>query len=281
MFLAFCSGMLSAVITSSLIPIFEAVLGYTTSLKLLELSNFNHPLLHDLMLKAPGTYHHSVIVGSLAELAADRIKANSILARVSAYYHDIGKMNKPLYFIENQTPNQNPHDQLQPSMSAKILFSHVKDGAKMGREHGLGSSIVNIIEQHHGTTLVAYFFNKAKNQQANEHQGCDESHFRYPGPKPQTREAAVVMLADACEAATRSISEITAAKIQGMVHTIMTKRLLEEQFSECDLTLRDLKEIEDCFVRTLVSLYHHRIQYPDQKNASASLQIPLPIKKIQ
>jgi putative nucleotidyltransferase with HDIG domain len=265
--LAFLSGLLAAILTSSIIPLFETLLGYTTSLKLLELANFNHPLLHNLMLKAPGTYHHSVIVGSLAELAADRIRANSLLARVSSYYHDIGKMAKPLYFIENQAPNNNPHNQLQPTMSAKILFSHVKEGVRMGREHNLGGPICNIIEQHHGTTLVSYFFNKAKKAENPELDQVDESNFRYPGPKPQTREAAIVMLADACEAATRSISEPTAAKIQTMIHSIITKRFMEEQFAECDLTLKDLKIAEDCFVRTLVSLYHHRIEYPGQSQA--------------
>jgi cyclic-di-AMP phosphodiesterase PgpH len=265
--LAFLSGLLSAILTSTLIPLFESLLGYTTSLKLLELSNFNHPLLHNLMMKAPGTYHHSVIVGSLAELAADRIRANSLLARVSSYYHDIGKMTKPLYFIENQSPNNNPHNHLQPSMSAKILFSHVKEGVRLGKEHNLGDPIVNIIEQHHGTTLVSFFFNKAKKAENIELDPVEESQFRYPGPRPQSREAAIVMLADACEAATRSISEPTAAKIQTMIHGIITKRFMEEQFAECDLTLKDLKIAEDCFVRTLVSLYHHRIEYPGQSQA--------------
>lgn len=281
--LAFTSGLFAAILTGTLIPVFETIFGYTTSLKLLELSNFNHPLLHNLMMKAPGTYHHSVIVGSLAELAADRISANSLLARVSSYYHDIGKMNKPLYFIENQPPAQNPHDTLQASMSAKILFSHVKDGVKMGREHNLGGAILGIIEQHHGTTLVSYFFNKAKKCEKPEMETVDESNFRYPGPKPQSREAAIVMLADACEAATRSISEPTAAKVQTMIHNIITRRFMEEQFSECDLTLRDLAIAEDCFVRTLVSLYHHRVEYPGQAQAlapqSQSIQQPPPVKK--
>jgi putative nucleotidyltransferase with HDIG domain len=264
--LSFLSGLLAAVSTSSLIPMLESLFGYTTSLKLLELSNFNHPLLHSLMIKAPGTYHHSVMVGSLAEIAADKIKANSLLARVSAYYHDIGKMNKPLYFIENQQPNHNPHDSLQSSMSAKILFSHVKDGVKLGKEFNLGSKITNIIEQHHGTTLISYFFNKAKKVENPDLDPVDESQFHYPGPRPQTREAAIVMVADACEAATRSINEPTAAKIQAMVHNIINKRFLEEQFNECDLTLSDLRIIEESFTRTLVSLYHHRIEYPGQKN---------------
>ncbi len=264
--LSFLSGLVATFLVSSVTPILEALLGYTTSLKLLELSNFNHPLLHSLMMKAPGTYHHSVIVGSLAEIAADRIKANSLLARVSAYYHDIGKMSKPLYFIENQTPNSNPHDHLKPSMSAKILFSHVKNGARLGREYNLGKKVVDVIEQHHGTTLTHFFFNKAqKIEKANEKDSAgepSENDFRYPGPKPQTREAAIVMICDACEAATRSIADPSASKIQTMVNMIISRRLLDDQFSECDMTLRELQAVEESITRTLVSLYHHRIEYP-------------------
>jgi cyclic-di-AMP phosphodiesterase PgpH len=264
---AVLSGLLAAILTSSIIPVMEWLFGYTTSLKLLELSNFNHPLLHNLMMKAPGTYHHSVIAGSLAEIAADRVKANPLLARVAAYYHDIGKMTKPLYFIENQPPNHNPHDGLSPTISAKILFAHVKIGVRMAEEHNLGEDITGIIEQHHGTTLISYFFNRAKDHSKDGHDHAQESDFRYPGPKPQTREAAIVMLADSCEAATRSISEPTPAKIQNMVRNIINNRFLEEQFSDCDLTLNDLKIIEECFVRTLVSIYHNRIEYPGQKEA--------------
>lgn len=278
---AVMSGMLAAILAGSLIPVMESLLGYTTSLKLLELSNFNHPLLHSLMMKAPGTYHHSVIVGSLAEIAADRVKANALLARVAAYYHDIGKMSTPLYFIENQSLNNNPHDHLAPSMSAKILFAHVKNGAKMAREHNLGGKITHIIEQHHGTTLVSYFFNKAKKMENPEHDHVSSSEFRYPGPRPQSREAAIVMLADACEAATRSINEPTGAKIQSMVHSIINKRSIEEQFAECDLTFNDLQIIEESFTRTLVSLYHHRIEYPGQKQQPATRvpQAPQSLKK--
>lgn len=272
--LSFLSGIISSALSGALIPMLESSFGYTTSLKLLELSNFNHPLLHNLMMKAPGTYHHSVIVGSLAELAADRIGANALLARVAAYYHDIGKMNKPLYFIENQSPNNNPHDHLAPHMSAKILFAHVKNGVRLGREHHLGDSINNIIEQHHGTTIANYFFNKAKflcSESGDDVQVPQEADFRYPGPKPQSREAGIVMMADACEAATRSIADPTPSKIQSMVQSIIQKRFLEEQFTDCDLTQKDLKLIEDTFVRTLTSLYHHRIEYPGQK-ASLGIQ---------
>lgn len=262
----FAGAIVGAVIASSLIPLMESLLGYTTNLKLLELSNFNHPLLHNLMMKAPGTYHHSIMVGSLAEIAADRIKANALLARVSAYYHDIGKMANPLYFIENQSPQYNPHDHLSPAISARILFSHVKNGARMGREHNLGESINDIIQQHHGTTLATFFFNKAKQNQTSDAPAV-ENDFRYPGPRPQTREAAIVMIADACEASTRSIQEPTPLKIQGMVHDIINKRFLDQQFHDCELTLKDLQIIEDSISRTLLSLYHHRIEYPGQKEA--------------
>jgi len=273
-FVSFLSGFLASIITSVIIPVLESLAGYTTSLKLLELSNFNHPLLHTLMMKAPGTYHHSIIVGSLAEIAAERVNSNGLLARVSAYYHDIGKMGKPMYFIENQSPNNNPHDHLAPTMSAKILFSHVKNGTRLSREYHLGKQITDIIEQHHGTTLVSYFFNKAKQTENPEMDQIKESDFRYPGPKPQTREAAIVMLADACEAATRSIAEPTPAKIQGMVKSIINRRFLEEQFHECDLTFHDLQVIEENFTRTLVSLYHHRIEYPGQKKVMNAIPEP-------
>lgn len=277
-FLSFLSGLVAAGLTASIIPVVEALLGYTTNLKLLELANFNHPLLHELMMKAPGTYHHSVIVGSLAEIAADRVKANALLARVSAYYHDIGKMTKPLYFIENQAPNNNPHDHLAPSMSAKILHSHVKHGVRMGREHQLGETILDVIEQHHGTTLTSYFFTKAKRNEKPD-DPVREVEFRYPGPRPQTREAAIVMICDSCEAATRSIPDPSPQKIQSMVGGIIQKRLLDDQFDECDLTLADLKLIEESVSRTLVSLYHHRIEYPGQPQgqSTAGTVTPLPL----
>ncbi len=276
--MAFFSGLFGSIVASTFIPILEALLGYTTNLKLLELSNFNHPLLHNLMMKAPGTYHHSIMVGSLAEIAADRIKANSLLARVSAYYHDIGKMANPLYFIENQSPQYNPHDHLSPSISARILFSHVKNGARMGREHGLGESINDIIQQHHGTTLTTFFFNKAKEQENPAESTVSESDFRYPGPRPQTRESAIVMIADACEASTRSIPDPTPVKIQSMVHNIINKRFLDQQFHDCDLTLKDLQIIEDCISKTLLSLYHHRIEYPGQRQALGEPTSEMPRK---
>ena len=275
---AFFSGLFGAIIASTLIPVLETLLGYTTNLKLLELSNFNHPLLHNLMMKAPGTYHHSIMVGSLAEIAADRIKANPLLARVSAYYHDIGKMANPLYFIENQSPAYNPHDHLSPAISARILFSHVKNGARMGREHGLGDSINDVIQQHHGTTMATFFYNKAKEQLNAGEATVVENDYRYPGPRPQTREAAIVMIADACEAATRSINDPTPEKIQGMVHSIINKRFLDLQFHDCDLTLKDLQVIEECISRTLLSLYHHRIEYPGQRQDLGEATAEMPRK---
>ncbi len=279
---AFLSSVFASLIAGTIIPVFEHLLGYTTNLKLLELSNFNHPLLHNLMMKAPGTYHHSVMVGSLAEIAADRIKANPLLARVSAYYHDIGKMANPLYFIENQSPQYNPHDHLSPAVSARILFSHVKNGARMGKEHGLGDSINDVIQQHHGTTMATFFYNKAKEQAPAE--AADDVHetdYRYPGPRPQSREAAIVMIADACEASTRSIPDPTPAKIQTMVNNIITKRFLDQQFHDCDLTLKDLKIIEESISRTLLSLYHQRIEYPGQKQALGEPTVEMSRKIVQ
>lgn len=265
--LSIISGLVSGIIGQTVIPLLESMLGYTTSLKLLELSSFNHPLLHQLMIKAPGTYHHSLIVGSLAELAADKVRANGLLARVAAYYHDIGKMNKPLYYIENQSPNDNPHDHLAPTMSVKILFSHVKNGVRLAQQFNLGKAITDIIDQHHGTTLVTFFFNKAKKLEQTDHYHINEADFRYPCPRPTTREAGIVMLADACEAAARCIADPSASKIENLVHELINRRFIEEQFSECHLTLSDLRTIEECFTRTLVSLYHHRIDYPGQKTA--------------
>ncbi len=276
----FLSGLFTSIFSSTLIPVLESVFGYTTNLKLLELSNFNHPLLHNLMMKAPGTYHHSIMVGSLAEIAADRIKANSLLARVSAYYHDIGKMANPLYFIENQSPQYNPHDHLSPSISARILFSHVKNGTRMGKEHGLGEPINDIIQQHHGTTMATFFYNKAKEEKGGNESEVNESDYRYPGPRPQSREAAIVMIADACEAATRSIPGPTAVKIQAMVHNIINRRFLDLQFHDCDLTLKDLQTIEECISRTLLSLYHHRIEYPGQTQALGEATVEIQRKTL-
>ena len=250
-------------------PIVETLFGYTPNIQLIDLANMNHPLLREMIVRAPGTYHHSQLVGILAEAAARAVDGNPLLARVGSYYHDIGKMKKPQYFIENQK-GDNPHDHLTPTMSALIIEAHVADGIEMAREYKLPKLIMDFIPEHQGTKLIGYFFNKAKRFENKHVDEVHESEFRYPGPKPQTREAAIVMIADACEAATRSIADPTPVKIQAMVHHIITKRFLEEQFSDCDLTLRDLQVIEEVFTRTLVSLHHHRIEYPGQKNTIAN-----------
>ncbi len=256
-------GFLCAVVVTGTIPLVEHLFKYTTDIKLLELANMNVPILRELMVQAPGTYHHSIIVGNLVEAAAEAINANPLLARVAAYYHDIGKIKKPLYFVENLGNQENRHDKLAPSMSALILMSHVKDGVEMAREYKLGQPIVDIIRQHHGTALIKFFFDKAKSKADPGVQQVDERDYRYPGPKPQTREAALIMLADAVEAASRTLSDPTPARIQGMVQKIINNIFIDGQLDECELTLKDLHHIAKSFNRVLAGIFHHRIEYPE------------------
>ncbi len=262
-FFALVSGVFSAGIVSGSIPVIETLFHYTTDIKLLELANLNSPLLRDLMIKAPGTYHHSVVVGNLVEAAAEAINANPLLARVAAYYHDIGKASKPLYFIENQGGEENRHDKLAPSMSALILISHIKEGAELAREKHLGQPIIDIIRQHHGTGLIKFFYERAKLQAAGTGQTVEEKDFRYPGPKPQTREAGIVMLADCVEAASRTLVNPTPDRIQGMVQNIINRIFSDGQLDECELTLKNLHEIAKSFNRILNGIFHHRIDYPE------------------
>jgi putative nucleotidyltransferase with HDIG domain len=260
---ALASGILSAGFVSGFIPAIETLFQYTTDIKLLELANLNTPVLRELMIKTPGTYHHSVIVGNLVEAAAEAINANPLLARVAAYYHDIGKASKPLYFIENQGGEENRHDKLTPSMSALILISHIKEGAELAREKHLGQPIVDIIRQHHGTGLIKFFYERAKSQAAAGDQAVEEKDFRYPGPKPQTREAGIVMLADCVEAASRSLVNPTPDRIQGMVQKLINNVFIDGQLDECELTLKNLHEIAKSFNRVLNGIFHHRIDYPE------------------
>ncbi len=253
-------GILSSLLVISITPIIEHLLGYTTNIRLLELSRLDHPLLKELSIKAPGTYHHSLVIGSLVEAAAEVVHANPLLARVSAYYHDIGKVKKPLYFVENQR-GENRHERLTPTMSALILISHVKEGVELARQHDLGTEIIDVIRQHHGTSLISYFYNKAKEMEDPDLHEVDEKDFRYPGPKPQTKEAGLVMLADAVEAACKTIQDPSPAKIQGAVHNIINKFFIDGQLDECELTLRDLHEIAKVFNRVLNAMYHSRIDY--------------------
>lgn len=258
---AFVGGIATAMLASGAIPLLETILQYTTDIKLLELTNLNSPILRELMVKAPGTYHHSVVVGNLVEAAAEAINANPLLARVAAYYHDIGKISKPQYFIENQSGGENRHDKLSPSMSALILISHVKEGVELAKQHRLGQQISDIIKQSHGTALIKYFYHKAI-EQAAPGQVINEHEFRYPGPKPQTREAGIVMLADAVEAASRTLTDSSPARIQGLVQKIINNIFIDGQLDECELTLKNLHEIAWSFNQILGGIHHHRIDYP-------------------
>ncbi len=259
----FAGGIICAIIVTGTIPLAEFFFGYTTDIKLLELANLNSPLLRELMIRAPGTYHHSIIVGNLAEAGAEAINANPLLARVAAYYHDIGKIRKPLYFIENLGGQDNRHDKLAPSMSALILMSHVKDGTEMARENRLGEPLIEIIHQHHGTSLIKFFYDKAKNKEDTGVQQVDERDYRYPGPRPQTREAALIMLADAVEAASRTLTDPTPARIKGMVQKITNNFFTDGQLDECELTLKDLHKIARSFHSILTGIFHHRVDYPE------------------
>ena len=263
---AFIGGILVGVLATGFLPLFEMSFGFTTDIKLLELANLDQPVLRELMVQCPGTYHHSVIVSNMVEATAEAVKANPLLAKVAAYYHDIGKIRKPLYFIENQRAIQNRHEKLAPSMSSLILISHVKDGVELAKKHKLGSEIIDIIRQHHGTRLIDFFYEKAKEQREKKVRKflqIKEEDFRYPGPKPQTKEAGLIMLADAVEAASRTLVDPAASRIQGLVQKIINKAFSDGQLDECELTLKDLHEIAKSFNQTLGGIFHHRVEYPE------------------
>jgi cyclic-di-AMP phosphodiesterase PgpH len=252
-----------------MLPFIESLFGVQTELSLLELGDVAHPLLQELVRRAPGTYNHSINVASIAEAAAESIDANGLLVRVGAYFHDIGKMLKPGYFVENQGHDANRHASLVPAMSTLIIIAHIKDGADLARQHRLPEPIIDFIEQHHGTTLVEYFYRRANERhEANPDGGdVDESDFRYPGPKPQTKEAAVLMLADAVESASRALVEPAPARIESLVQEIAMKRLLDGQFDCCGLTLSEVATINDSLIKSLTAVYHGRVKYPDQRTA--------------
>ncbi|MCG8637121.1 MAG: HDIG domain-containing protein [Desulfobacterales bacterium] len=259
--LAFCGGLFAATLTVGFTPLIEVLFNYTTAAKLLEFSNLDQPLIKKLMIEAPGTYNHSVIVATLSEAAASAISADSLKAKVMAYYHDIGKLDKTMYFIENQADGKNRHDKLSPSMSALILIQHVKKGVEMAKKYRLGNEIIEGIIQHHGTSLIKYFYNKSLNS-GNEN--VNEEDFRYPGPKPQTREAGIVMLADVVEAAVRALERPTPARIQGRVKELINDIFADGQLEECEMTLKDLHQIAKSFNNILTSIYHSRIEYTDK-----------------
>lgn len=261
------SGTLAAALTLMIIPFIESKFHYTTDIKLLELSSLNHPLMQEMMMKAPGTYHHCMAVGNMVDAAARKIGANPLMAKVMAYYHDIGKTEHAQYFIENQRPGHNPHNHISPHMSKTILIAHVKDGAEMAILHKLGKPIVDGILQHHGTSLIGYFYNRALEEQDEDVTGnVEESDFRYPGPKPQFREAALCMLADSIEATARSLDEPTQHRLNAIVENIIENKFMDGQLDECNLTIEDLAVIKISFKKMLQAIYHQRMDYPHMKD---------------
>lgn len=261
--------LLATALMTGLLPFVERIFGVQTDLSLLELGDASHPLLRQLAQRAPGTYNHSINVAAIAEAAADAIGAHGLLTRVGAYFHDIGKMFKPNYFIENQEQGGNCHDTLQPAMSTLVIIAHVKDGADLGRQHRLPKRIIDFIEQHHGTTLVEYFFREAAKRSQNDpnKEEVSETSFRYPGPKPETLEAAVLMLADSVESASRTLVEPTSSRIQSLVDQIAMKKLLDGQFDRCGLTLQQLDQLKSSLVKSLTAIYHGRVKYSGQASA--------------
>jgi cyclic-di-AMP phosphodiesterase PgpH len=249
--------------------LFERGFGVTTDLTLLELSDTNRPLLKELSTRAPGTFNHAIQVANLAEAAADAIGANALQARVGALYHDIGKMIRPEYFIENQQPGENPHDRITPYMSALIIAEHVKAGEELGREHNLPEAVLSFIPTHHGTTLMEYFYRKAK-EEGGEAAVVDESEFRYPGPRPQTNEHGIVMLADSVEAASRSLDKPTPKRIEGLIDVIFKARIEDGQLAQTALTFSDLDRIRETFLSILNGVYHFRVKYPGQDGGDAA-----------
>ena len=259
---AFLGGIGAGIVTAGIVPLVEFAFDYTTDIKLLELANLDQPILRRLMIEAPGTYHHSVIVGTMVEAAAAEIGANPLLAKVCGYYHDIGKMKKPMYFIENQTNGINKHDKLAPSMSSLILIAHVKDGVEIAKKNKLEQVIIDTIQQSHGTSLISYFYEKLKQLKGEEAINIDD--FRYPGPKPQTRETGIVMLADVVEAASRTLGNPTPSRIQGLVQNLINNVFSDGQLDNCELTLKDLHNIAKIFNKILNGIHHHRIEYPEK-----------------
>ena len=258
------SSVISGVLAIGMLPFLESSFNITTNMSLLELANPNSPLLKRLLMEAPGTYHHSIMVANLAEVAAEEINANSVIVRVGAYYHDVGKIVRPLFFGENQMGQDNPHNRINPNLSASLIISHVKDGGELADEYKLPKVIKDVILEHHGTTLVKYFYFTAKNNSDNP-DDVKEEDFRYEGPIPSSREAGIVMLADSVEAAVRSIKEPTIEKIEDMVNNIINDKLNSHQLDDCELTLKDIATIKKCFLKVLNGLYHKRVEYPKEE----------------
>ncbi len=258
MIAAIVSGILSGALTIGLMPFFESAFRLLSDMRLIELSNPNHPLLKKVLTETPGTYHHSVMVANLADAACESIGANGLLARVGSYYHDIGKTLRPGFFIENQHAGQNPHDALPPEKSRDIIIAHGEDGAKLLEKHKMPVEIIDIARQHHGTSTLKYFYFKAKESG----EDVKEEDFRYAGPKPQTKEIAIISIADSVEAAVRSMKEPTSDKIAALVQSIVNDKMNDGQFDECDLSMKELKTAERVICETLNGIFHNRIEYP-------------------
>jgi putative nucleotidyltransferase with HDIG domain len=280
----FGTGVVTALLISGLLPVFEGFFRLTTDISWLELSDLNHKLLRRMQLEAPGTFHHSLVVASLSEAAAETIGANAPMCRVCSYFHDVGKLKKPLYFIENQHDgSENPHDTLTPTMSALIIIAHVKDGVDLAVKNKLNPRIIDVIQEHHGDSLVLYFYRKAQEQKKAELEKVDrklenpedlpeigEKNFRYPGPRPTTRESAIISLADGIESASRCLQKPTPAKIRALVEDIVRNRLNDNQLNDCPLTLQELALVKDSFASTLRSMLHSRIDYPKEESSGTS-----------
>jgi len=256
------NGIVSGVIVIGILPVFEYLFKTVTNISLLELADFSQPLLQRMVLEAPGTYHHSLVVGNLSEAACLAVGANALLARIGAYYHDIGKLQKPQYFSENQEVKNSKHDTLSPTMSKLVIMNHVNEGLELAKKYRLNPRLIDFIQCHHGTSLVYYFYRHAL-ESLEEDQEVREEGFRYPGPKPNTKETAVVLLADSVEAATKALKEPTPTDIKDVVHKIINNKFIDRQLDECDLTLKDLEKISAIFIRILSGIYHARITYPE------------------
>ena len=263
------NGIFSSVVAIGLLPFLESLFKVTTAITLLELSNPNHPLLREMLMKAPGTYYHSMMVSNLAESAAEKVNADSLLARVGAYYHDIGKLRRPFFFSENQLSGENPHAKLSPNLSALIIGAHPKDGFEMGRKHQLPELILDIVGQHHGTSMISFFYQQALENSA--HKDIIADNFRYDGPKPKSKEAAIIMLADAVEAGVRSLSDPNSNKVELMIRKMVKEKLEDGQLDQSDLTLSEINRIAEAFVYIMSGIYHSRIEYPE-KDLRAELE---------
>ena len=259
------NGIASGIIVTGILPVFEYLFRSVTNISLLELADFNSPLLQRMIIEAPGTYHHSLIVGNLSDAASKAVGAHELLARIGAYYHDIGKLVKPDYFSENQAQSGNKHDNLAPAMSKMVIMNHVKEGLELAKKYRLNTSIIEFIQRHHGNSLVYYFYRRAL-ENLEMDQEVEEERFRYPGPKPNTKETAIVLLADSVEAAARSLKGPTAQGIEELVHKIINNKFIDGQLDECDLTLKDIEKISAVFIRILTGIYHGRITYPEKSS---------------